>query len=368
MRDYDNLDFFGDFDDASDRLFPDFYYEWDEALNQNRSPRFLEADEINQILEIYSQEYEVEKTKSTIQYALVFHPENEELIQDILSYLFDLKQWNDLYSFSEKYKNIKDEVWPKAYKLAALLHLGMEEDAFVLFQILKKKYRESKNKLSIIYQSLSEGLNDIDLYDASLKVTDEAISILGPSSDLFWIQMRSHISLKNNETALSLAEKIEKLSPLSKENWYDLGNVYSELNEREKAIEAFEFAKSLGYDDLEFYITLIGAYEKNENMFKALEAAKEYLQIEPENNIVSFIAIELAAEMSMWEEALDIVNEILKINALESLYIQKSRILLEMGEYKKAISAIEEGLKNTKDNKDSLKKELKKLKEQFPNI
>ena len=372
MRDY-NFDNWDNQDDLNDESFeyscPDFYYEWDNALSKGLSPHFLEVDELSEILEIYFNEKETTKARKTIDLALKFYPDNEELILDILLYLNDFELWNDLLSLSKKYKDIENNVEVNGHQLTALLHLGMEEDAFLLFQKLKKQYNDDKDKLSVIYQIMGESLNEIDLFDASVKIMEEAISTTNSSSLYYWILLNSYVSLGLTEKAEETAELLEKISPLNKNTWFDLGNYYFEINNYNKAIDAFEFSKSLGNTNTGVYFSLISAYEKNENLPKALETAKELIQLYPDYHIVYLMAANIAIDMNKEKEAIDILDDVLNANpGTESLYLYKSLIFLKIGEYKKALKTIQEGIDNAKDTSDELKKELKRLQDEHPDL
>jgi tetratricopeptide (TPR) repeat protein len=356
-----------DFDDSLQEPYPDFYYDWDESLTKNTTPRFLEDEELVEIIEIYLNENEIDKAKETIQYALKLHSKNEDLVYDILLLLNDFELWNDLLALSEQYKHLS-EVWVDGHKLSALLHLGMEEDAFLFFRKMKTKYEKDKEDLSIIYQVMGEALNEVDLFEASADVISEAIAIMGIETEFLWMLLYSYAALEIKEKALNVAAQIETMSPMDADTWHRLGIVYNEIEESEKAIEAFEFAESLGYKSPTNYLNLISLYEKNSNGMKALEKAKEYLYAYPQSYMIHIVAANLCSQMEMWEEALFHVNAALEsIPEMESLYLYKSNFLLHLGEQKKAILALKDGIKLTNDTQGEIKKELNRLQDLYPN-
>ena len=367
---FDNWNNPGDPGNGSEEYnYPDFYYKWDESLSKGIPPLFLGADELSEILEIYFNNKEVKKARKTIDLALKFYPEDEELLLDILLYLNDFELWDDLFSLSKKYKDIENNVEVNGHQLTALLHLGMEEDAFLLFRKLKKQYENDKDNLSIIYQIMGESLNEIDLFDASVKIMEEAVSTTNPSPQYYWILLNSYVALELTDKIEETAGLLEKLSPLNQSTWFDLGNCYFEIENYGKAIDAFEFSKSLGNTNAELYFSLINAYEKNKNLQKALETAKEYIQLFPDYHVVYLMAANLALDLNKEKEAIDLLDDALMANPeSESLYLYKSLILLKMGEYKKAMKTIQEGIDKTEDANKELKKELKRLQDEHPDL
>jgi tetratricopeptide (TPR) repeat protein len=360
---YDNYS-----DEEPEEAYPDFFFDWDKAVSSGKSPGYYEPEELTEIIEIYIINNHIERAKQAIDYTLNIYSDDEELIYEILLLLSDYELWNDLLTLCEKYKD-EAEVWGDGHKVTALLHLGMEDEAFFFFRKLKTKYADNKEDLSIIYQAMGEALLEVDLFESSIDVIQEAIDLLGRDVDFYWLQLQSYLSMDEKEEVIRLAEIIQKLNPLDAETWHRQGIVFQEIEETLKAIDAFEYAQSLGYEPKQNLMHLIYAYEKNDNFNKALEKAKEYLNLYPDNYMVNLIAAKLCSQMENWEDALKYVNNSIKLMpAMDSLYLYKSSFLLKMEEYKKAKMALAEGISETEDPDGDLKKELIRLNEEYPDF
>jgi len=362
MLDFGNFNF-EDFDDDTffDVSYPDYFSEWDEALSGNQNIRFLDVDELSDIIEIYLHERELKKAKQTIEYALKFHPNDEDLIYDVLFLLNEPELWNDLLILTEQYQNLS-ESWVDGHKIAALLHLGMEEDTFVFFRKIKQIYEKDTEQLSTLYQVMVQSLMEVDLLDAALDVTQEAIAILGSGLEFYWLQLQIYLLLGEKKQTFNIADQIKQINPLDGETWHRLGSVYLELEEWEKSIESFEFAESLGHKTQSNYLGLITVYEKNGNLLKALEKAQDFVLLYPNNYMVYILAANICSELGLLKEALDYIDVALGMEPdLDYLYLYKSRFLIHLGEKTKAMHTLEEGIRLTKDQQGELKKELQKL-------
>jgi tetratricopeptide (TPR) repeat protein len=366
MLNYDNI--YNNFYEDEEESYPDFFVEWDNAVSKGKSPGYYEPEELTDIIEIYLSENDCKKAKQAIEHALKLYVTDEDLLYEILLLLNDYEQWNDLLILCERYKKTAD-VWGDGHKLTALLHLGMEEDAFHFFSILKDKYAGDDEALNVIYQAMGEALIEMDLFESSIEVINEAIEIMGEHIDFFWLQLQAYTSLEEKEEVAKWADKIQKVNPLDYETWYRLGVTFQEINDMEKAIDAFEYAHSLNPKSSQALMSLVYAYEKNGNYSKALEKAKEFLHLYPDVYIVNIIASKICSQLESWEEALKYINEAIKIvPEIDSLYLYKSSFFLHLEEVKKAKLALEEGIEKTDDPEGDLIKELSRLNEQYPNF
>ncbi|MCC8147294.1 MAG: hypothetical protein LIO93_12860 [Bacteroidales bacterium] len=350
-------------------IFPDFYYKWKKAFDEGRSPEFLDVEPLMDLLEIYYEDYDKVQLKKSIPYILNFHPGNTDLIEEVLFYLNELGEWIELYRLTEQLISSENTVYPKAYKISAMMHLGMEEEAFLYFQQLKREYENKPEDLSPIYQVLGNALNEIEHYEAALQVANEAISVLNSKMEFYWIQLSAYISLEEEKNALRTAEKIAKSAPLDKNIWFELGKAYIEMKRLDKAIEAFEFTITLGGDDINLFMNLMGLYEVNGNDLKSIDTAKRSMKIRPDYPEPFFMAVELCLKMDMLEEALGILDEGIEAGFerdREDLFWYKARIFVDQQEYKKAIAILEEGIKDTGDKNHKLVNEIKEIRKEFP--
>ncbi|MDR1631556.1 MAG: hypothetical protein LBR97_01500 [Dysgonamonadaceae bacterium] len=366
MLNYDNT--YNNFYEDEEESYPDFFIEWDNAVRKGKSPGYYEPEELTEIIEIYLSENDMKKAKQAIEHALNLYVTDEDLLYEILLLLNDYERWNDLLALCERYKKTSD-VWSDGHKLTALLHLGMEEDTFHFFSTLKNKYADDDESLNIVYQAMSEALIETDLFESSIEVINEAIETIGEHIDFLWLQLQAYASMEEKEEVIQWADKIQKLNPLDSETWYRLGTTFQELDDMERAIDAYENAHSLDSTSINLVLSLIYAYEKNGNYNKALEKSKEFLYLQPGNYFANIITSKICSQLENWDEALVYINEAIRIvPEMSSLYLYKSSFFMHLEEVKKAKLTLQEGIEKTDDPKGNLIKELVRLNEQYPNF
>jgi tetratricopeptide (TPR) repeat protein len=362
MKDY----IYSNFDGEADESYPDFFFEWDKSISIGKKPGFYEPEELTEIIEIYIMNDQIKRARHAINYALNIYSDDDELLYEILLLLNDYEQWNDLLAICDRFKNEMD-VWIAGHRLTALLHLGMEDESFLFFKKIKIKLAEDKDDLSILYQAMGEALCDVDLYESAIEIVQEAIDNLDEDINFYWLQMQCYVSLDYKREVLELAEVIQQLNPLDAVTWHRLGLSFQDIGDKEKAIEAYEYAQSLGYEPEEILMNLIYIYDKNKNFNKALEKAKEYLFLYPDSYVINMMAVKLNSRMENWSDAIKHIDKALKLTPdIESLYLYKSNFLLRLNEYKKAKLVLKEGLTNTKDSEGYLSRKLSKLNNKYP--
>ncbi len=348
--------------------FSDSFLEWDESQKKGLPPGYFDPDELCEIIDTYLSLDKVAEGKIALEYALRVHPDNEDMIYDIMQILNDYELWDDLLYLTNQYKHI-EQVWIDGHKITSLLHLGMEENAFTCFRQAKQKYASNKEDLSIIYQAMAEALYDIDLYDAAINVIKEILSKIDieEKEDLLWIQLQSYLALKDTENVQKLCDQIIKSNPMDAETWSRLGLIYKEIGEKEKSIDAFEFAASLGKKEPIDMLNLIYSYKENGNFLKALEIVDEYLDKSPNDYIINLLASNICMEIEDWEKALKYTDKAISIGpSSDFLYLYKSKCFLKLGEVKKAIKALDDGIIKSGDKSNELKSELERIKKENP--
>ncbi len=356
---------YNDFDsEENEEPFSEAFLSWEDMINKGIKPGYFDPDDLCEIIDTYFSLDKVEEGRFAVRHALKIHPNNVDMIYDILQILDDYELWDDLLELCENCKSL-NKVWIDGFKLTSLLELGMEENAFSLFSQTKKKYANNIEDLSIVYLAMAESLFQVDLYEATIDVVKEILPKikLKDNVDILWIQLQSYLAINDTENGARLCEQIRELNPMDAETWSRLGLIYKEIGEKEKSIDAFEFAASLGKKTPADMLNLIYSYKENGNHIKALEKADEYLKISPDHFIIHLLAANICMEIEAWDKALKYLGKAISLDPYSAfLYLYQSKCLIKLGELEKAIKALEEGIKNSKDSTEELAKQLEELK------
>lgn len=349
--------------------YPDFFLKWDKAVKSGQHPGLFSEEELREIIEYYIIIYNMKRAWEAIDYALNIHKNDEYMVYFILDTFKDFKLWSDQLKLTSRYKNSPDYEIHKS-KIDALLHLGMEEEAFLAFRQVKQLFAQDKDALYTLYYTMGEALYDIGLHESSIHVIQEAIDLLGEDVEWYWLQIDSYIAIDDNEKVIALTEKIASAFPFDSEVWHRIGFCYYDADEYERAIQAFEFADNLDIlNHRQNLVGLIKAYEKNGNTDIALEKVKEFLYLYPDKYNINLLAASLAAELKDWEGAIKFLNKLIeKEPENQAYYLYRSAYYINMGEYKKAKLTLEQGIANARGTSVQLSEQLNNLNKQYPDI
>ncbi|MDR0834034.1 MAG: hypothetical protein LBN93_07640 [Candidatus Symbiothrix sp.] len=371
-------DFDGGYDDGDEedddddmfslgRPYPDFFYEWDEALEANMEPqRLFDSEELSDILSFYANDREENKLRKTAKYALKVYPDDEELLCDVMDVFEERGLWNDLLMLSQQYAH-QGNVIADNNLLLSLLHLRMEEEAFVAFTKMKEYYT-GEDQVTAIYLAMGDALADVDLFQSSIAIVNEGVKLFPDIQEFYWLNMESYWALGEKEKTFEMADKLTQLNALDAKFWKQLGDIYNKMEEHERAVEAFQFAESLGYDRNLNLLDMAKTYHDSANYIQALEALEEFTDDLSPNQIlgqtfIPLLAAEMCAKLGQWERAIAYLDKSIAFSPdSELFYHSKAEALVHLKRYDEANSVLEEGLRMCQDEEGYLKNLLRKFK------
>ncbi|GHT44351.1 hypothetical protein AGMMS49965_19810 [Bacteroidia bacterium] len=373
LEDFDEGDFeeFGnEFDGGGGRPYPNFVYEWDGALEANRQPsRFFDSEELCNMIAFYCNGGEEDKMKLTISAALNAFPDDDDVLEDAMDSLENCGLWNDLLVISQQHA-FRGNFYADSHFLYSLLHLGMEEEAFMAFTKMLDIYAKDEH-LDAVYLSMGDALADVDLFQSSIEVVNEGIGLFPDTMDFYWINIESLWALGEKEKALATADQLAQMNAMDAKFWSQLGDLYNTMGEFDRAVEAFHFSESLGYDRNLNLLDLAKTYYESENYAKALEALETFAAEQGDsapqqilaNTFIPLVAAEVCAKLGAWEKAIVHLDKSIAFSPNSELfYHSKAEALVHLNRRDEAISVLEEGIRMCRDDDSFLKNLLRKFK------
>ncbi|WP_071145004.1 tetratricopeptide repeat protein [Bacteroides ihuae] len=327
---------------------------YEKMKGENKSVYF-ETEQIIDIANVYSDEKEDEKALSVIDYGLIFHPDNTELLIEKAYIYIDREQMEQ----AEMILNSINETYSKDYKMLKaelLLKTGRLNEANEIFDSL-----EDKEDLETVLE-ISDLYSEKGYIKEALSTLEPMIEMVNPETvdkkdydDFASSLLNCYVSSNQYDLAAKWCNKLLDIHPYNIECWMTLSTIYTNMKEYSKGLEAADFALAIEPDNQDAKIRrsiclkLMGELEESSTLFNEvlneLPLPKEYTYS---------LAGTMFMEMEQWEEA---YNEYSK--ALEICVIEDNFLLCEL--YKNAVYCL-----TKMESYDEAYELAEKAKELFP--
>ena len=192
--------------------------------------------------------------------------------------------------------------------------------------------------------------------DMAIRYANEAVELDAENPDPHWLLSNIHLRMLSQRREVGLSsssnsdlrqaiqefEILEKLTPKDERVYYSLGAAYFELNEPEKAIEAYEkyqkYARSdAGYREIARYYESIG------NLDMAAEYLSRGLEVQPDSVETLMALSNIYLRQKKTRDAAPILKNLLDLsNGNPQLMRGAAAALFETGEYREVVKVLEE--------------------------
>ncbi len=297
---------------------------------------FIEKNEFLDLIDFYLTQNQMEDAIEVLDIAIKLYPDCFELKLTEAQLLIEAgfhKQAS--YKLKDLYKNHSGDLG-----LLMLIGINFAKSSIInkslIFFDKAVNLLENEDQSPILY-TISQIFIEIGRYDVAS----------------FYLTKAYQINPKDDKTILDLAfclertEKLDKskklynaylkLNPFSTLAWYNLGVVYSKINDNEKAIEAFDFALAIDPNFSSALYNKANIYYNNKNNNIAIECLERFLQLE-QNNAQAFYLKGLANFNSdrPKKAAKDLINALKIDKSISNAWYYLSMVYFKCNMLKKA--------------------------------
>ena len=275
--------------------------------------KYYSIEEFSNIIDYYYYSQDIEKAREVVSDALVSHPSSFDLLLRKARILIEDKKFKEVIKLL-KYLKREEPQETELYLLlgfsyASINRTKLAEKSFNRLLELaedKMEYISFLNDIAYIYFSL-------ELYSLAYKYYKKAYK-LDPKDKNLLYEMAFCLEKENfNTDSINLYLKYLKHNPFHVLAWYNLGVVYLKINNREKALEAFNFALAI---DSKFTSAIYNkAYVlfENKKYKDSLICYKKLLNLEKNNPSAFFFIAKNLIELKQYHKALKFLKKTLDI-------------------------------------------------------
>lgn len=323
--------------------------KYEKMLDKN-TEYFFDIFEFEDIIDHYISVKQNEDALQVIDYAFKQHP--TEINFSIRQALVYIEQKNP-----ERALEILESVEQIGYndldfyliKGEALVSTGESQKAsdtfYKLFEIATEDdYSSYAIDIFQIFDKYNEQLHAIKFLKLAFAFDSENISLLH-----FIAYSYEHIG--QNKKAISCYTDFLDKYPFSDIVWFNLGIVYYNQDNYEKAIDALEFAVAINPDSIIAYFHLANAYYANDLYKKAIVYYKEFVKYEEDDPIAEYYLGQCYNFLNDKELALSHFDKCLeKDNLYAYAYFEIAKICEQDDQNEKALININKAIELEPDN------------------
>ncbi|MDR1937257.1 MAG: tetratricopeptide repeat protein [Tannerellaceae bacterium] len=297
------------------------------ACKKGTEPYF-DADEIDAILDSFEEKEDFTHYEALLALGLRLHPDNPDLkIRQCKFHVYneDYRQALDLLdSIAEANSEETGMI-----RLECYCALGQYPKAI---EYMEELMEANCDYVENLFEFLTPVLSDLEMMTEARDFVERGLSLF-PDNLVLKDELCYILELEGDfEQAIRLCNELIDKEPYSYEYWFSLGRLYSQTNDFDNAIEAFDFA--LTCDDSDDELKVLKAYclFMNENYEKAIEVYSEIATDEVSVDSVKSLMAECYIKLDDFEHAYHLFKEIIsrQTDAVDaSVYISFIRCCVE---------------------------------------
>ncbi len=303
MRDDDDIEY------GEDKYISSLVERY-ESTHRNHQPCYFDVEEFETIIDHYLIGNELEAANEAIKTAFYYHPNSVEiklkkaeveLENDNAQQALSLLQSIELLAFNQRVK-------VRFLKARAYLDMGKVGVAIDLVNELLKSRADSEE---VNIHSIISGLINQQEYSYAIHYLEWLYS-RAPGASILLDLSYCNERLDNIEKAAEYYERYLDEDTFNAHAWHKLGTLYNRLQNKAKAVEAFDFAITLdenlvvAYNDKATTLAEQGLYEK------AIVTLQELLEHTPFDIDASYAMGECYEKLGSYDKAMSIYLTIIE--------------------------------------------------------
>lgn len=254
--------------------------------------------QINRSIDYYNQYLDLEPFSENGWYNLgILYNKSENYPKAIEAYEFAIAINPD---FSVAYFNLANTFSNKEDYHSAILNY--------------KEYLKFDGKSVEILTYIGDCYDNLKEFDIALNYYDEALSEDPFYADAMYGKANVLYSMGKMKKALPWVEKAIVIDDLNPEYHYLIGNIYTDTDQLDFAIESYKKAVDIDPEELDFVIALSDAYIRKELFFEASNVLIEYTKDHSGNAIIYFRLSGCFLNLKKQKKALDYFEKGLKLD------------------------------------------------------
>lgn len=250
---------------------------------RSNTPLYFDSHEFILLIDYHLHNREYTESLKIAEFGINQHPSSFDLKLKKAEILFRLKDYANALLLVKELENIETNSSYLSY-FRGLIHSNLKQkrEAAYYFQKAVLQAQDSNEAIDTLFQIAEHYQENNDLQTANFYLL-EAHKIDPYDSEII-IELAQNFETYDLHQAVHYYNLYLNQHPFHSSAWFDIGVVYSRLENFEKALEAFDFAIALYENYLEAYFNKGNALANLGRYQEAIEAFEEYARLLNEEN------------------------------------------------------------------------------------
>ena len=252
-----------------------------EQMRQGGMPAYLDSDELTDIAEFYMSNLREVEAMNCIEYAIQLHPGSTDPI------VFKARQ----YLFAgelEITKQLRDQITNQDDREVVFLNAEIilrENDAMNASAYLQNFSERITDGLNDFVYDVASIFADYAQYNIALEWTNWFMQISPESNKGKILLAELYTSTSEAEKAILILNEVLDSNPYSHKAWTLMANAQLMIKDYSGAIESCDFALAIDEDNLRILLSKALGFFYQNNFEEAHQIYKEYIHMNPEDEI-----------------------------------------------------------------------------------
>ncbi|MCX7985803.1 MAG: tetratricopeptide repeat protein [Bacteroidales bacterium] len=252
-------------------------------MMRSNTPLYFDSHEFLLLIDYHLHNREYTESLKIADFGINQHPSSFDLKLKKAEVLFRLKDFTTALLLIKELENIEgSNSYLSFFRGLLHSHLKQKREAGYYFHKAVLQAQDTDEAIDILFQIAEHYQESNDLKTANYYLL-EAYKI-DPNDSEIIIELAQNFETYNLEQAVHYYNLYLNHHPFHSSAWFDIGVVYSRLENFEKALEAFEFAIALYDRYIEAYFNKGNALANLGRYHEAIEAFEEYTRLLREDN------------------------------------------------------------------------------------
>lgn len=286
---------FGDFENDMDGLVK----RYELSINEGR-PGYFDVDELEDISEFYRSLGKDKESTDVIELGLKLHPNNSILLLRRATLFADIGNYKRALMIIDRLPE-KEDTDIVLLRAEIYLHINKEQEGLLL---LHELFEDDSSDKSILALDISSLLSELSMYREAEEFLLNSLENDENNIELIEELAFCYEQNKKYRLAVDLYERILDLDPYFSEIWFNLGQAWFNLEEFEKAVEAYDFALTISESDGIARLQKAHALFQSGRFMESANAYQEYMDYDERNDYLLVFQGEAYEKAGFYDEAL----------------------------------------------------------------